>query len=240
MLQRLGAAVIGFLNKFDLLGESVSQEETAVKSFDDHSGSVPNLVYPGDNCLTFYTDRDFTGDHETFCLSAESNGLLEVTSASSDLLWWTSSFESGKNIRYEFRNKWDSGSGYDILTGAGHVRSGRIEKYMEDKVKSLTITYYDERVQGIVNLWGWTGCQDSGAGLQGPRNIYDAASTYTDDEAWQYGMGYSEVESVNVPLGYQLTLYDSETLTGENYVVKGGANLDDNQFIDCVDLPGEW
>lgn len=208
-----------------------------MKSFESSGSSVPNLTYPGDRCLTVYVERDFNGDTKTICLpDGETEHKFE-----DDFFKEISSFEAGKNVRYEFGNYFASGTGYDLLTGAGHVRSGRIQKWMEDNTKYITLRYYDSWTQGSANIWGWTGCTDTAAELQGPSSIYDAAITYTDDEAWTHGMGIAEVESVQVPMGYELVIYETESLQGENYyVVKGTQNTDDNEFIDCVDLPEEW
>ena len=61
MLQRLGAAMITFLNKFEMFRETANSSEVAIKSLEDVSSSEPNLAYPGDNCCTFYDYRDFGG-----------------------------------------------------------------------------------------------------------------------------------------------------------------------------------
>ena len=69
-----------------------------------------------------------------------------------------SSFECGKNVRVELNNYTYPSDGYDIITAAGHIKSPRIGKFMEDTVEAAIMRSYDDYTQGSVTLWGWTSC----------------------------------------------------------------------------------
>ena len=48
-----------------------------------------------------------------------------------------SSYECGRNVRYEFHNHNNPSTGYEVVSGAGHVRSSRLEGWMEDRVTKV-------------------------------------------------------------------------------------------------------
>ena len=48
------------------------------------------------------------------------------------------------------------------------------------------------------------------------------------------------MEAFILPWGYKLTLWDRDGMTGNSIDFYGKRNTDDNEFMDCVDLPKEW
>ena len=191
MLQRLSAAMITFLNKFDMFRETANSSEVTIKSFDDVSSSEPNLAYPGDNCCSFYDYRDFGGSSQTGCMPEGSTSYDYDPGSFGDKI---SSFECGKNVRFEFHNHNSPSTGYEIVSGAGHVRSSRLEHWMEDRVTLIKMSYYDKWTQGSATVWGWLNCEDIGAELPAPSEV-GQSYYYTADDAWQRGMKSGEMES---------------------------------------------
>ena len=94
-----------------------------------------------------------------------------------------SSYECGRNVRYEFHNHNNPSTGYEVVSGAGHVRSSRLEGWMEDRVTNVIMRPYDQWTQGSATVWGWLNCEDIGAELPASSNI-DENMNYTSDEAW--------------------------------------------------------
>ncbi len=177
MLQKLSASMVTFLSKWNLFKESLNSKSD-IKTFNDSVESVPNLTYPGDNSCTFYDYRDFGGDYETkTCTSGD------CTFSMGDFGKRISSYECGKNVRLELHNFNSPSTGYEIVSSAGHLRSPRIEKWMEDRVKEVKMSYYDQWSKGSATVWGWLNCEDIGAELPAPDNLVEV-NTYTGSEAW--------------------------------------------------------
>ena len=126
-----------------------------------------------------------------------------------------SSFECGKNVRFEFHNHNSPSTGYEIVSGAGHVRSSRLEHWMEDRVTLIKMSYYDKWTQGSATVWGWLNCEDIGAELPAPSEV-GSSYFYTANDAWSRGMKAGEMESYQLPWGYELVLYDEDGLTGNS------------------------
>lgn len=126
-----------------------------------------------------------------------------------------SSFECGKNIRFEMHNSNSPSTGYEVVSGAGHLRSSRIEKWMEDRVTAVKMDHYDQWTQGSATVWGWLNCEDIGAELPAPSSL-GTVYTYTGSEAWDRGMKEREMESFQLPWGYELTIYENNNLTGDS------------------------
>ena len=171
---------------------------------------MPNLTYPGDLCCTFYEYRDYGGDSHSACLP---DGSSEYSYQPGDFGNKISSYECGKSVRFEFHNHNNPSEGYEIVSGAGHVRSSRLEHWMEDRVTKVVLRPYNQWKQGSVTVWGWLNCEDIAAELPASSSL-DEVVTYTGDEAWKRGMKSGELESFSLPWGYELTLYDNDGMTG--------------------------
>ena len=48
------------------------------------------------------------------------------------------------------------------------------------------------------------------------------------------------MEAFSLPWGYKLTLYENDGMSGNSIDFYGGQNTDDNEFMDCIDLPSGW
>ena len=155
------------------------------------AANLSEMPYPGDLCCTFYEERDYGGSSATDCMV---EGETEHEYQPGDFGDKISSFECGKNVRFEFHNHNSPSTGYEIVSGAGHIRGSRLENYMEDRVTAVIMRPYDQFTQASVTVWGWLNCEDIGAELRGPSEIGDTV-TYTTDEAWQHGMKKKEMES---------------------------------------------
>lgn len=48
------------------------------------------------------------------------------------------------------------------------------------------------------------------------------------------------MESFNLPWGYELTIFDEDGMVGNSKSFTGKPNIDDHDFVECVNLPTEW
>ena len=143
MLQKLLAGATTVLIKYELLSESFAEPETGA-NLKPIGGVMPilDLEYPGDRCCTFYEKRDYGGNSHIECMSTdESEHIYQPGDFGNQI----SSFECGKNVRYEFHNHNSPSTGYEVVTGAGHVRSSRLEHWMEDRVTEVILRPYDQK-----------------------------------------------------------------------------------------------
>lgn len=110
---------------------------------------------------------------------------------------------------------------------------------MEDRVTLVKMSYYDQWTQGSATVWGWTNCEDIGAELPAPSEV-GQSYYYTADDAWNRGMKSGEMESYQLPWGYELILYDQDGLTGNTLVLKGNQNTDAYEYEECITLDSDW
>ena len=78
-----------------------------------------------------------------------------------------------------------------------------------------------------------------GTELRGSADL-NAVLSYTTDDAWALGMKTNEVESYQLPWGYELTLYDNDGFSGESYTITGVHSTEPNGLLTCYDLPDDW
>ena len=149
MLQSLTTAATTLMDKFDIFSEVAGDSQDS-KFLSD----VPNLAYPGDLCCTFYAYKTFAGEQQTACIVEGVDAFIYTPG---DFGFKISSFECGKNVRYEFHNK-KTPQGHDIMTGAGHVRSKEIDTYIEDHVHEVIIRPYDQWKKASATIFGRVGC----------------------------------------------------------------------------------
>ena len=152
--------------------------------------TTAGLEYPGDCACTFFECRDFGCSSQTVDTGCATTYTYSPGSFGNKI----SSFECGKNIRYEFHNHNSPSTGYEIVSGAGHLRGPQLEHWMEDRVTSVKMDYYDQWTQGSATVWGWTDCRDIGAELQGPSVVGDV-NYYTGSMGWAMGIKEKEMES---------------------------------------------
>ena len=150
-----------------------------------------------------------------------------------------SSYECGKLVSFQFHNHNSPSTGYEVVSGAGHVRSSRIERWMEDRVTKVVMKPYNQWTKGSATVFGWLNCEDISAELSSSSSLDDVV-TYTGDEAWKLGMKEAELESFMLPWGYMLTLYDNDGMTGNRKSYIGGQNTDDNEFMECINVEDDW
>ena len=194
------------------------------------------MAYPGDRCCTFYEKRDYAGNQHTECMREDETDHTYNTGGFGNYI---SSYECGKNVRFEFHNHNDPSTGYEVVSGAGHVRSSRIEGWMEDRVTKVIMRPYDQWKKGSATVWGWLNCEDIAAELPASSSL-DEVVTYTGDEAWKLGMKEGELESFSLPWGYELTLYENDAFSGAKKSYTGKKNTDDNEFMDCINVEDDW
>ena len=53
-------------------------------------------------------------------------------------------------------------------------------------------------------------------------------------------MGAADMDSFHLPWGIELTLYAQDGMVGESKSFTGKSNVDDHDFMECVQLPSEW
>ena len=72
---------------------------------------------------------------------------------------WITSFECGKNVRYELHDdNSPTGYAYDIMTGAGHLRTVEVSGEMNDDISEVIMRTYDGRKQGSATVWVDANC----------------------------------------------------------------------------------
>ena len=97
MLQNLSTAAATLMEKFDSLREVAGGDTSASKFLSD----VPNITYPGDLCCTFYDYQNYGGEQHTACLP---KGASSYTYNPGEFGHRLSSYECGKNVRFEYHN----------------------------------------------------------------------------------------------------------------------------------------
>ena len=75
---------------------------------------------------------------------------------------WITSFECGKNVRYEIHD-YKSPIRYDIMTGAGHLRTLEVSGEMNDHVSEVIMRTYDQWKQGSATVWVDSNCRGPSA-----------------------------------------------------------------------------
>ena len=197
---------------------------------------VPNLIYPGDRCCTFYEHENFVGYQHTECMGEYENE--HITSAEG---WgeWVTSFECGKNVSYEIHD-YDYPDDYsDIMTGAGHLRTSAVVSNIDNSIKKVIMRPYDQWKTGSVTVWGKSNCTGESARFAAS-SVLDETATFTNAEAVKLGMGAEDMDSFHLPWGYELTLHAEDGMVGESKSFTGKSNIDDHDFMECVQLPSEW
>jgi hypothetical protein len=170
-----------------MFGESIAGYESnpvidSDLTFLEEEPVVPNILYPGDKCCTFYAAKNFgrsssthcIGEHETEHIYLPDKHLKEE---------WIGSFECGKNVRYEIQNYRTPNIKYDIMTGAGHVRAVSVDSHFTGgRVTLVIMRTYDQWEQGSATVWGTANCQGPSAELAAYSTL-DKAHSFTTAEA---------------------------------------------------------
>ena len=240
MFERMVATSVAFLNKFEFFkqtSDAVASKVMPIEVIPEAENAVPNTTCPGDRCCIFYEKRDYDGESQRACMP----------SWQTEHLWYPcefgktiSSFECGKNVRFTFNDYDFPSEGEDIFTAAGHMRSSRISKAMEDHVEAVYMYEYDMWAQGGATLWDWEDCTGGAAELLGPTTVGETIG-YVDADVYALGVKKNDAESYMLSPGYQLTMYDEDNYGGESVTYTGASvSEDDSELMSCVTLEKHW
>ena len=100
---------------------------------------------------------------------------------------------------------------------------------------TLRLRPYDAATRGAVTLFTWPDCVAVSGRLYADENPSRDAQ-YTKDEMWENNIHWDDADSVYVPFGYKLTLYDSDGFSGDSEEIHGIAYSDDREEMTCQNL----
>ena len=94
---------------------------------------------------------------------------------------------------------------------------------------------YDPIEKGAVTLFTWPDCHDVSGRLFAHENPNYSAD-YNKDSMWVNNIPKDDVDSVYVPFGYQIELFDQDGFWGDSEIIKGRPYSNDNAEMVCQNL----
>ena len=209
----------------------------------DMGGFKPTVSYPGDNCCYLYdqidfghtTSRDQGADVDERRRKICHDGhRAEIDMASIDWNEKTASYVCGKNVWFDFCQ---NGAGSDCTgrhggnSGAGHIKNHRI-RYQLDPVRSAVLGPYDPTRAGAATIFEGNECTGPSARFYWNPKSQANGTYYSRDDMLFGGLHDGTANSIMVPKGYIVELYDSSGFYEPKKVVKG-AFKDSSQEMVC-------
>jgi len=201
----------------------------------------PFLEYPGHDCCTIYSDKNFGGRKETYC----HNG--DVTVMRGILNDEMSSYHCGRNVWYDMcdgnlstpdslsaptNECWEKNG----IHGAGHAWNPLLSADAEDKMTTLVLGPYDPSILGAAVIYKYKECIGQSARFfWNPRDIQ--GGVYDLNATENLGSEDDTASSISVPPGYYVEVY-LNNLIGDYSIYAGRFDNNDfeNQMRYCYNL----
>ena len=183
-----------------------------------------SVAYPGDDCCTFWDLDGYRGSSITLCHNGSEVAFNMENEGFADK---EASWYCGKSVAYDICRDYmdDSCSEKHGQSGAGAGRNGDIGYH--DSMTTLRLRPYDAVVQGAVTLFTYPDCHDVSGRLYADTDP-TKSKEYTKDEMWDHNIPKDDVDSVLVPFGYKIELFDKDGFSGDNETIEGKAYADSN------------
>ena len=210
----------------------------------DIGGYKPMADYPGDNCCYLYDhynyqihDRephtDLNNGRKKIC----HEGSRKEINVRSELGWGdrVSSYICGKNVWFDFckdgpgRN---CAGGDRSVRGAGYMRNYAI-RHLNNSLDLAVLGPYDARDIGAVTLFEDYDCSGASGRLYWDPEGPASGTMYNVEDLHYGGVRNNNMQSLLVPKGYTVELYEHDGFTGRKQVVVG-EYLNATEEMRCV------
>ena len=130
------------------------------------------------------------------------------------------SWYCGKSVAYDFCADWvnDYCGGDYGNSGAGTARSGTIGN--NNTLSTLKLYSYDPAVKPAVTLFDDPDCKGKMGRFYAPEN-FGTANEYLRDEMWEHNAGWDRMDSILIPYGVSVDLFDGATFDGAFKTMSG-------------------
>ena len=207
-------------------------ENIVTKTIEAKEMSVDDLNggYPGDYCCALYKDSYYAGDTKTLCHDPTQESTvfnLGEMGFNDEVSSWT----CGKLISYQFcKDDSPDCTGKKRESGAGTIADHQIGN--NDWVTDVVLYNYDSTTQGAITMFEEKDCSGLSAGY--------IVGEYNESEMKDQGMGNNDVNSLMVPFGYSVELFQKDNFKGHTKTVVGGAFTDFNQHMACISIKDDF
>jgi len=150
-----------------------------------------------------------------------------------------SSFWCGKYVAFDICNDTmsDDCTGGHGNTGAGNVRSAQTGH--NDAATTIRLRPYDASYQGAVIVFDAVNCTGNMGRFYAPVDNQQKA-WYTMNDMWNNNIPNDQVDSLMVPYGYSVDLYEADGFAGNVKTVKGPMFTDGNLGMSCININGDF
>lgn len=197
----------------------------------------PNTTYPGDECCMLYVEYDFgTNGYLNVCKPYNVNPFT-YDIQHGDYSWMNdkmSSWYCGKKVAYDFCaiTVGADCTGDNGNSGAGTARNFHYKK--NDRTSVIILYDYNPEIQGAVTMFDDPGCSGKSGRFYAPLSG-SYPNEYNQDEMWQHNMGTNRMNSMLVPPGVTITLWDEPNFSREIRTIDGSFYEDESmQKVRCV------
>ena len=130
------------------------------------------------------------------------------------------SFYCGKSVAYDFCADQvnDYCGGDQGNSGAGNAHSGAIGN--SNTISTIKLYSYDPADKPAVTLFDNPDCRGKMGRFYAPEDYY-LANEYLRDEMWEHNAGYDRMDSILIPYGVSVDLFDEANLDGDSITMIG-------------------
>ena len=146
-----------------------------------------------------------------------------------------SSYVCGKNVWFDFCNDGigSNCTGYGrVNSGAGHIFNYAI-RYLDNQMSSAILGPYDARDIGAITIFEDHDCSGASARFYSDPDSGINGTFYSREDMEYAGLRNDSFNSMVVPKGYLVELYEHSGFNGKKQVVEG-AYKDDSEEMVCV------